>query len=172
MDTPVSPAAARPVINLDELDGTRDMRHGERFGATLAPVGPRIGARKLGYNVTTVEPGKRAFPFHNHHVNEELFFVLEGEGRLRYGADEYPVRKGDFVCCVAGGPAHQFINTGTAALRYLAVSTMIECDVWQYPDSGKFGVIAGRTPGVFPVQATFPAQFVRDGASVEYWDGE
>jgi uncharacterized cupin superfamily protein len=160
------------VINLDELEEVRDLRHGERFGATLAPVGPRIGARKLGYNVTTVEPGKRAFPFHNHHVNEELFFVLEGEGRLRYGADEYPVRKGDFVCCVAGGPAHQFINTGTAALRYLAVSTTIECDVWQYPDSGKFGVIAGRTPGVFPVQATFPSQFVRDGTSVAYWDGE
>jgi len=172
MNAPVSPAAARPVINIDELDGTRDMRHGDRFGATLAPVGPRIGARKLGYNVTTVEPGKRAFPFHNHHVNEELFFVLEGEGRLRYGPDEHPVRKGDFVCCVAGGPAHQFINTGTTALRYLAVSTMIECDVWQYPDSGKFGVIAGRTPGVFPVQATFPAHFARDGASVDYWDGE
>jgi len=161
-----------PIVNLDQLEGKRDLQHGDKFGATLAPVGPLIGARKLGYNVTTVAPGKRAFPFHNHHVNEELFFVLEGEGQLRYGDAQHPVRKGDFVCCPAGGPAHQFINTGAAPLRYVAVSTMIEADVWQYPDSGKFGVIAGRTPGVFPSQATFPSQFVKNGTSVDYWDGE
>ena len=161
-----------PIVNIDELDAARELRHGDRFDAALAPVGARIGARKLGYNVTTVAPGKRAFPFHNHHVNEELFFVLDGEGTLRYGAEELPVRKGDFVCCAAGGPAHQFVNTGTAALRYLAVSTMIEVDVWQYPDSGKFGVIAGRTPGAPPTEATFPSRFVSDGADVDYWHGE
>ena len=161
-----------PIINLDQLDATREMRHGEKFDAMLAPVGALLGARKLGYNVTTVAPGKRAFPFHNHHVNEELFFVLEGEGTLRYGAEAFPVRKGDFVCCAAGGPAHQLINTSAAPLRFLAISTMIEADVWQYPDSGKFGVIAGRVPGVPPTQATFPSRFVADGADVDYWHGE
>ena len=161
-----------PIVNLDQLAATRNLRHGEKFDATLAPVGAVLGARKLGYNVTTVAPGKRAFPFHNHHVNEELFFVLDGEGTLRYGAEEFPVRKGDFVCCGAGGPAHQLINTGAAPLRYLAVSTMIEADVWEYPDSRKFGVIAGRVPGVPPTQATFPSRFVADGADVDYWHGE
>ena len=161
-----------PIVNLDQLAATRDLRHGEKFDATLAPVGAVLGARKLGYNGTTVAPGKRAFPFHNHHVNEELFFVLDGEGTLRYGAEEFPVRKGDFVCCGAGGPAHQLINTGAAPLRYLAVSTMIEADVWEYPDSRKFGVIAGRVPGVPPTQATFPSRFVADGADVDYWHGE
>jgi len=71
----------KPVVNLDEIEATRELRHGDRFDATVAPVGSRIGARQLGYNVTTVAPGKRAFPFHNHHVNEELFFVLEGRPR-------------------------------------------------------------------------------------------
>jgi uncharacterized cupin superfamily protein len=160
------------IVNLDELEGTRELRHGERFDAKLAPVGSRIGARKLGYNVTTVAPGKRAFPFHNHHVNEELFFVLEGEGKLRLGDDEHPVRKGDFVCCPAGGAPHQFINTGTSPLRYLAVSTMIDCDVWHYPDSKKFGVIAGRDPSLPPSQATFPSRFVGDDVGLDYWHGE
>jgi len=164
--------AAAAIVNLDQLDATRELRHGDRFEATLAPVGSRIGARKLGYNVTTVAPGKRAFPFHNHHVNEELFFVLEGEGTLRLGAEERPVRKGDFVCCTAGGPAHQFINSGTAPLRYLAVSTMIDCDVWHYPDAKKFGVIAGRDPSGMPGQATFPSRFVPDDVGVDYWHGE
>jgi len=161
-----------PIVNIDDLAAHRELRHGDRFEATLSPVGARIGARKLGYNVTTVAPGKRAFPFHNHHVNEELFFVLEGEGTLRYGDQTFPVRKGDFVCCNAGGPAHQFVNSGTAPLRYIAVSTMIDCDVWHYPDSGKFGVIAGREPGTPPTQATFPARFIADGPGVDYWDGE
>ena len=40
------------------------LSHGDRFAARIAPVAARIGARRLGYNVTVVAPGKRAFPFH------------------------------------------------------------------------------------------------------------
>jgi uncharacterized cupin superfamily protein len=163
-----------PILHLDELEFTRDTRHGDKFEAKLAPVAPRLGARKLGYNVTTVPPGKRAFPFHNHHANEEMFFVLEGEGTLRYGHDEYPVRRGHFVCCPCGGPdtAHQLINTGTTELRYLAVSTTIDTDIFQYPDSGKFGAVGGRQPGSSPAAATFSGKFVPENADVDYWHGE
>ena len=161
-----------PIINLDQLEFSRDLRHGERFEAKLAPVAPKLGARKLGYNVTSVAPGKRAFPFHNHHANEEMFFVLEGSGTLRFGAGEYAVRKGDFVCCPPGGPevAHQLINTGATELRYIAVSTMIDTEVWQYPDSGKFGAIGGRQPD--NPQPTFQAKFVPEASGVDYWHEE
>jgi hypothetical protein len=37
-----------PIVHLDELRFTRDMRHSDRFEAKLAPVGPTLGARKLG----------------------------------------------------------------------------------------------------------------------------
>ena len=87
-------------------------------------------------------------------------------------ADEHPLRKGDFVCCPAGGPAHQLINTGTTPLRYLAVSTMIDTDVWHYPDSGKYGVIGGRAPGALATEATFLAHFAPLGGGVDCWDGE
>jgi uncharacterized cupin superfamily protein len=163
-----------PIINLDQLEFARDIRHGERFDARLAPVGSKIGARKLGYNVTAVAPGRRAFPFHNHHANEEMFFVLEGSGTLRFGAQELSVRKGDFICCPPGGPdvAHQLINTGTDELRYLAVSTMIDTDIFQYPDSGKFGAVGGRQPGRPPSEATFSGKFVLESGAVDYWHGE
>lgn len=163
-----------PIIHLDELEFTRDMRHGDKFEAKLAPVSPRVGARKLGYNVTTVPPGKRAFPFHNHHANEEMFFVLEGEGMLRFGAGEYPVRKGHFICCPCGGPdvAHQLVNTGSTELRYVAVSTMLDTDIFQYPDSGKFGAVGGRQAGRPLSEATFTGKFVLESADVEYWHGE
>jgi len=163
-----------PIINLDELEYARDLRHGDRFEAKLAPIAPKIGARKLGYNVTVVPAGKRAFPFHTHHANEEMFFVLEGTGTLRFGDKELPVRKGDFICCPCGGPdvAHQLINTGTGELKFLAVSTMLDTDIWQYPDSGKFGAIGGRQPGSVPGQATFSSKFVLEASSVDYWHGE
>ena len=78
---------AAPVVNVDEVEfrprsaavpGTAV----KRFGASLAPVGSLIGAKQLGYNITAVPPGKSAFPFHSHRVNEEMFFVLHGTGEL------------------------------------------------------------------------------------------
>ena len=162
------------ILNLDQLEFSRELKHGESFEARLAPIAPRVGAKKLGYNVTAIPAGKRAFPFHNHHANEEMFFVLSGTGTLRYGAEEHPVRAGDVICCPPGGKdtAHQIINTGSEEMRYLAVSTMIDTDVFQYPDSGKFGAVGGREPGAWPPVASFAAQFHDEAAAVDYWKGE
>jgi uncharacterized cupin superfamily protein len=161
------------TVNLDELEFTRDLEHGDAFEASFAPVGPVVGSVNLACNVTSVPPGKRAFPFHNHHVIEELFFILDGEGILRFCDREDPVRSGDFIACPAGGPevAHQLINTGSTALRYLALSTEAGADVVQYPDSGKFGVVAGRTPGMMPSESPF-AGFYEEDRKLGYWDGE
>ena len=78
----------------------------QRFDARMGMVGTRIGARLLGYNITAVPPGKRAFPLHNHMVNEEMFFVLEGNGELRLGDATHPVRAGDIIALPAGRPGN------------------------------------------------------------------
>jgi uncharacterized cupin superfamily protein len=138
-----------------------------RYGGRMAPLANLLGATRLGFNVTEVAPGKRAFPFHSHRLNEELFFVIEGTGELRFGADTYPVKAGDVVCCPPGGPevAHQFVNTGTAPLRYLAVSTNQQPEVCHYPDSDKFAVLETKPSGGF--------RFVgRMESNIDYWDGE
>lgn len=162
-----------PIINIDSVSFSRESRHGDRFGARLAPIGVNLGATKLGYNLTEVEPGKRAFPLHNHHNNEEMFFILAGQGTLRLGDKEYPVREGDIIACPPGGKetAHQLVNTGSGVLRYLAVSTTLDPDVFQYPDSGKFGVAAGRKPGM-PLSDTPFAGFFAEDQGLQYWDGE
>ncbi len=164
---------AKNILNLDELDFTLDFAHGDEFEAKMARVSPIIGGAKLAYNVTEVPPGKRAFPLHNHHAIEEVFFILEGEGTLRFGEDEHPVRSGDFIACPTGGPevAHQLVNTGAVELRYLAISTTPDTDVVQYPDSGKFGVVAGLAPGMRPDQARF-AGWYDEHKKLGYWDGE
>jgi len=163
-----------PIINMDQLE-YHPWGHGERFAARIGAVGARIGATKLGYNVTVVPPGKRAWPFHSHRVNEELFFVLEGHGEIRIGAERHAVRTGDFIACPPGGAetAHQLVNTSaTGDLRYLAISTQESPELAEYPDSGKYGLLA-RVPEGQDGQAQMLRFIVRDQASMEdYWDGE
>lgn len=157
----------KPIINLDELIYENDDGPGH-FKQSWADVSSRIGAKRLGYNMTVCPPGHRAVPFHNHRVNEEMFFILEGEGCLRFGSAEYPVRAGDFVACPPGGRevAHQLINTGTVDLRYLSLSTMDATEVCEYPDSDKVGVFAGKSE-----QGGLRKLF-RARQDTEYFDGE
>ena len=145
----------------------------ELFEAKSGVIGARIGARKLGYNITAVSPGKRAWPFHNHPAKEEMFFVLQGTGEVRIGDARYSIRAGDIIACPAGGreTAHQIINTGSQELRYLAVSTEHSLEMAQYPDSGKFAVKAefGTAPDGTPQRVVFVG---RETQSVHFWDGE
>ena len=135
----------------------------QRFEARVGQIGRQIGAKKLGYNLTAVPPGKRAYPFHNHRLNEEMFYILEGRGEVRIGAETFPVRAGDFIACPPGGPelAHQIVNTGADELKYLAVSTMQYPEVCEYPDSGKIGVLSDSIRYVN-----------RSDSQVGYWEGE
>jgi uncharacterized cupin superfamily protein len=144
----------------------------ERFGSRNGPISARIGARLLGYNITAVPVGKRAFPLHNHHANEEMFFVLQGTGELRIGEERHPIRKGDFIASPPGGPAlaHQIINTGSEELRYLAVSTMIMPETVEYPDSGKIATYSRQTAPDGSMRIV--RQIGRPESSVDYWDGE
>lgn len=170
----------RPVINIADLDyqgfpGGVPEHAAERYaGARLGQIGRVLGARKLGYNVTVLPPGQRAFPFHNHRINEEMFFVLEGEGEIRIGDATHAIRAGDVIACPPGGPdsAHQIVNTASEGeLRYLAVSTRESPEVCEYPDSGKFGVAADFGADADGKPQVF-RHLGRPGTSLGYWDGE
>jgi len=178
MSTP-HPTPHRPVINLDEVTIEERLPFfqppagvAERFGSRVGQVGTRIGARLLGYNVTAVPPGKRAFPLHNHHANEEMFFILQGTGELRVGEERYSIRQGDFIASPPGGPetAHQIINTGSDELRYLAVSTMIYPEAVEYPDSKKIAVMSRQLQPDGQMRVVRHVNLADKG--VNYWDGE
>jgi len=144
-----------------------------QYDAHMGPIGAIIGAQKLGYNLTKVPKGQCAFPFHNHRVNEEMFLILEGCGELRYGDTTYPVSKMDIIACPSGGKktAHQLINTGSENLLYLAISTMSSPEIAEYPDSNKFGLLAGFSPDCEGKSKNY--QFIsREEDSLDYWDGE
>ncbi len=157
----------KPILNLDEL-AFDDVEENGRYTSSRASIGTHIGARDLGYNLTVLPPGKVQCPFHSHRGEEEMFFILEGEGELRFGDKRYPIRKHDVISCPTGGPevAHQIINTGTRTMRYLAVSTLVEVEACEYPDSGKLLVVTGK-PGQPGLRKMFRAENI-----VDYYDRE
>ena len=161
-----------PILNLEDVTFERVV-HGDRFEAADGAVGHAIGAKLLGCSYIVVPPGKRAYPFHCHHVNEEMFFVVSGRGIVRIGDTEHPIREGDVIAAPAGGAAtaHQIINTSQEELRYLALSTMIPTEVVEYPDSSKVAVYVGSAPGESAAARTFNHRG-RLGPKLEYWDGE
>jgi uncharacterized cupin superfamily protein len=138
----------KPIINVDEVP-LADRGNGKSFAVKWGRVGPTLGLGALGCAVHVLPPGKKAFPFHRHHAQDELFFVLSGEGQYRWGEETLPVRSGDLVAAPAGTKAHQLINTGKVDLRYLGISSMAPTEVVDYPDSKKIGVMAGVKGGDF-----------------------
>jgi uncharacterized cupin superfamily protein len=127
-----------------------------------------LGTEKLGCSLVVVPPGKKAWPYHRQHANEELFVILAGEGTLRHEGERHPIRAGDVISSRTG-TAHQIINTSAAELRYLAISTMHHPEIAEYPDSGKRMLIAGSPPGRRPYPL---AAVIKAGEEVDYWAGE
>lgn len=168
-----------PVININDLDfqsfpGSMPSAARARFeGTRIGRIGAAIGARKLGCNVTVVPPGKRAFPFHCHRINEEMFYVIEGHGEIRIGDHVHAIRAGDMIACPPGGPetAHQIVNTSNAELRYLAISTLESPEICEYPDSGKFGVMSEQPHDGGGNAWTFRYLGCAEN-SLDYWEGE
>jgi uncharacterized cupin superfamily protein len=167
--------AKKPIVNLADLElkpfnGPTPPDGSATYDARFAFVGSQIGADKLGYSITVIAAKKRAFQFHNHRVNEEMFFILEGEGELRLGDKVYPIKQGDFIACPPGGPetAHQIVNTSERELKVLGISTKLSPEIVEYPESNKLAVM-----GTFPGADGKPAvvRFIaRAGESLGYWD--
>jgi uncharacterized cupin superfamily protein len=157
-----------PVMNIADVP-LADRGNGKSFVVKWGRVGPLLGLEGLGCAIHVVPPGKRAFPFHRHHVLDELFYIVSGGGEFRFGDETLALRAGDIVGAPAGTKPHQIINSGSEDLRYLGISSMSSVDVVDYPDSKKLAVGAGIKNADFRT-----ATYVGIGrlAPADYYDGE
>lgn len=146
-----------------------DNGDGKDFVAKIARMGPALGSTGLGCTLTVLPPGKRAYPFHRHHVIDEMFYMLEGEGTCRIGEESFPVKAGDLIASPAGAEPHQIVNTSGKDIKYLGFSTIGAVDICEYPDSGKIAAAAGIKNADFTT-ATFKAMGRVQPAG--YFDGE
>lgn len=141
---------------------------GDLFEASIGPLTALLGMEKLGCSLVELKPGKRAWPFHLHYGQEELFVILDGEGTLRYADTETPIRAGHVIFTPTGeGSAHQIVNSSNEILRYLALSSREDPEICYYPDSDKYGSYAGDSHA--PDRLMFMAE---KASAIDYWKDE
>lgn len=161
-------------INVDELD-FRDERDENaerseqpaRYDCLDAEVGWAIGARGLGYRVSTLPPGHRFCPLHGHAREEELFFVIDGEPSVRMLSGTIRCRKGDFIALPVGESGiHQLVNDSAAPATVLLLARTEEFESCYYPDSDKLLV---DLPAPFDERSSI---MVAGHPQLEYFHGE
>ena len=159
------------IRNFDELELEKSDRAPLYDGTRSARViGPREGlpGRKIGCSIDIVPAGKRTCPYHFHYAQEEVFIVLEGEGTLRVAGEMVPIRQGD-VISIPPGPElpHHILNTSSAPLKDLSLSTRETPEVCEYPDSGKYLAYSSADGPLLQ-----RGRMHRADSDLDYWDGE
>jgi len=149
-------------IFTDELEAEREEQHpGYTVGGTV--VGKRVGLEELGVTLYVLPPDNANAPYHWHHNTEEALLVLSGEPTLRTPEGERRLQRGDLVSFPRGASgAHKVTNSSNDVARYLIFSTKPASDIVEYPDSQKIS-FGSRGRG---------SRILRDGDSLDYWDGE
>jgi mannose-6-phosphate isomerase-like protein (cupin superfamily) len=94
------------------------------FGGALskALVGPdNVGTEKIDFRISRYAPA--AFvEEHVHQIQEQVYYVLEGEGVLTTDDQKHLMRPNDYVY-VPPGVRHSFAKTGTNGLVFLVITT-------------------------------------------------
>lgn len=159
------------IISLSNVESAH-MEHGKSYAWKRQKITEGSKAEKLGASVYEIPPGKKAFLYHFHHANEELFYILSGRGIVRVPEGEKEIKPGDFILAPPGKDgAHQLMNSSQEPLKYIAISTMIAPEVVEYPDSEKIFVMSEEAPGGEKSQRTISSIF-RKSDTTTYWDGE
>ncbi len=168
MNTDRNATAVTPVVTLSALP-LKSFSRGESYASADNRVADLMGLTRLGATYSEVPPGKSGCPYHVHHALDEMFVILEGSGRYRFGEATYEVQAGDVLGAPRGRAefAHKLTNTGATPLKFLAISSVATTDVCEYPDSGKLAAASdlGTDAGGF--------RFIgRADSACGYWDDE
>jgi uncharacterized cupin superfamily protein len=146
-------------INIDEIAAEHSDDPGG-YEATTYEIGDPIGARKFGYWMVELAPGKKFCPLHSHQLEEEMFLVWEGRPTIRTPRGSIECRPGDVIAFPVGDAgAHQLLNESDKPCKVFLLGMDEPEDVCHYPDSDKVS-ISGRH---LRVRAT---------PHLDYYDGE
>ena len=94
------------------------------FGGALskALVDPaNSGTSRMDFRISRYAPNAQVRE-HAHKVQEQVYYVIEGEGLLTVGKKKHLMRPHDYVYLPPGVP-HSFTNTGLGELVFFVVTT-------------------------------------------------
>lgn len=125
--------AASGVVRWQEVPGRR-VEVGPMC-ATWTELGKAGGSVATGLKRIQIEPGRRSTPAHLHDAEEEIFYVLDGDGLSWQDGETCSVSAGDCIVHVAGGAAHTLF-AGEHGLDVLAFGTRRSPAVARLPRAG------------------------------------
>ena len=82
-------------------DGTHNQSFEFKRSSISRPFSQGWG--KLGVHFYTLQPGKANYPYHYHTANEEVFYIISGQGTLKTSEGDRTVSEGDVIVM----PAHE-----------------------------------------------------------------
>jgi uncharacterized cupin superfamily protein len=85
---------------------------GTELRGTRWRLGAAAGCARVGLSRYRLRAGERAMPVHVHADEEELLYVLAGDGLSWQDGRAHPVRAGDYVLHRAGAEAHTVVGAG------------------------------------------------------------
>ena len=125
--------AADGLVRWEEVPGRR-VEAGPMC-ATWTDLGQAGGSVATGLKRIQIEPGRRSTPAHVHDAEEEIFYVLGGDGLSWQDGETCTVTAGDCIVQVAGGAAHPLI-AGEQGMDVLAFGTRRAAPVARLPRAG------------------------------------
>jgi uncharacterized cupin superfamily protein len=133
------------IINLFNLEYKSNKENISHYNNNSSKITSKeLGADKLFFDVTELQPGHLSCPYHYHSNHEEVFIIIEGEVTLRQNNKCKILKKGDLVFFTNSEEgAHQLFNHTNSSVKYLDLSTRIGTDVCKYPDSNKINAGSG-----------------------------
>ena len=121
-------------------------------------LGPLVGTVEIGLSRYVLGPGERAMPVHVHADEEELFFVLAGDGLSWQDGTTHPIRAGDVIVHRAGAEAHTWV-AGPGGIDVLAFGEGSRTNMTYLPRTGAWWMGSSWMP------ADGPNPFVLEAAA-------
>lgn len=151
------------VSNIKQIESKHVANH-QNYEFDRYDVSGLLHENKCTVTFYSLCPGKSNYPYHYHTGNEEVFYIISGQGVLETPKGEIPVKEGDVIVfppCKDG--AHRLKNISeNEMLVYLDVDTNNSPDVVVYPHTNKVGVF---------VKDEFPKFYMQD-SNVPYYEDE
>lgn len=124
------------IYNPQNIEGTVKGSGSSTFiyKPVIAPDSPEAGQCHIAF--VEVPPGNSSFEYHYHEADEEVFYIISGEGIVRTPKGDMRVRRGDLITFPPGADgAHSITNTSeTEKLIYVDFDTHNLPEITHFPD--------------------------------------